>query len=61
MKPMEASLPPAGLREGEEMSATDAEQLLPLVCGAFGSEQSTVALITQSIESRAARKQAYAI
>lgn len=43
------------------MGATDAEQLLPLICGAFGSDQGTVALIRQAIETRGMRKQAYAI
>ncbi|EIE23596.1 hypothetical protein COCSUDRAFT_63123 [Coccomyxa subellipsoidea C-169] len=48
-----------GLREGEEISPADAFMLVPIVAGAFSSTPDIKALVTQSIESRAARKDAY--
>ena len=48
-----------GLREGEEISPADAFMLVPIVAGAFSSTPDIKALVTQSIENRAARKDAY--
>jgi hypothetical protein len=49
------------LREGEEISPADAFMLVPVVAGAFSTTPDIKALVTKSIESRAARKDAYKI
>ena len=49
----------AGLREGEDISPLNALQLKPIIAGAFVGEPGVTELIDKSIDSRAARKEAY--
>ncbi len=50
-----------GLKEGEEISPAAAFMLVPVVAGAFSTVPDIQDLVKKSIESRAARKDAYKV